>query len=278
MLRLSSIEDSTYAPYSRTNQELTGEVEPMLNVLGAKNLLPNNATSQIVNNVTYTVNSDGSVKVNGTASRDADLVLGYNIPVKNWFQKEGEYLLSFGDELQGEPGNEILSGYIAIFDNSKTPRLQLDKWCIRTNPVQSFTITKEMIESNTTWIQCLVRVWSGKIVSNRTVYPMIRPASIQDDTYVPYAMTNRELTLVNMPFKKVSQGTDLNNLKENGFYTLYCSTNAPFGGQYYNIWIQKFDDVDNYLSQVAIGMDDNKMAHRICNGGVWSAWKSVATS
>jgi hypothetical protein len=34
----------------------------------------------------------------------------------------------------------------------------------------------------------------GQTVSNLVFKPMLRPASIQDDTYVPYSMTNREMT------------------------------------------------------------------------------------
>ena len=39
-----------------------------------------------------------------------------------------------------------------------------------------------------------IRITSGATVNNQTFYPMIRLASITDDTYVPYAETNYQLT------------------------------------------------------------------------------------
>ena len=58
-------------------QTLTNETSDIVDVLGAKNLLPNNATSQTVNGVTFTVNSDGSVTASGTAASNVSFVISY---------------------------------------------------------------------------------------------------------------------------------------------------------------------------------------------------------
>ena len=141
-------------------------------VLGAKNLLPNNASTQTINGVTFTVNADGSVTANGTASADAELtILNYQI------LKAGiPYILS------GCPANGSGENY----------RLQYRCGSIYQNDMgasKSFTLSS--IEG-TTYVKCIVS--SGYTASNLTFYPMLRLASDSDDTYVPYAMTNKELT------------------------------------------------------------------------------------
>lgn len=59
MIRLSSVSDATFAPYSNICP-----ITPM----GHRNLLQVTAQSQTINGVTFTVNDDGSVVVNGTAT------------------------------------------------------------------------------------------------------------------------------------------------------------------------------------------------------------------
>lgn len=150
-------------------ETLTNQDNVMLNVLGAKNLLPNNATSQTVNNVTYTVNSDGSVKVNGTATNAAVLVLTSTLALN------GDYILS------GCPSGG-----------------GTDKYELQVLGSDSVAIARDYGESvnfntnDTVTVRLVIR--QGITVSNLIFKPMIRPASIEDDTYVPYAMTNRELT------------------------------------------------------------------------------------
>ena len=59
-------------------------------VASGKNLLNNTAKSKTENGVTFTVNADGSVTVNGTATDQAILVLNENVLEK------GQYLVSAG--------------------------------------------------------------------------------------------------------------------------------------------------------------------------------------
>lgn len=180
MLYLASIEDNTYEPYAKTNQELTADTEAltnqandMVNVLGAKNLIPNNATSQTINGVTFTVNSDGTVTVSGTATGDATLYLTDSIDLS----------LFNGMLLNGCPVPSSADAILRLVMN-KSP------W---TGISQNVSDAEIDGFASGTLGRLFIRVYSGRTV-NATFKPMIRLASIQDDTYVPYAKTNQQLT------------------------------------------------------------------------------------
>lgn len=190
MIRFANDSDATYQPYSKTNQELTRDTNalaPMLNELGAKNLAPitlesikaalatstytlDNNNQCTINGVTLTVtlDSDGNVakcNVNGTASADTYFRL--------WLTSA---LNSFGSD----PLNSILyptKGNYTISSGTDSEDVAF---------VYQPNISGE-------YSGCYIRIDNGKTV-NVDVYPMLRYASIADDTYVPYAKTNRELT------------------------------------------------------------------------------------
>lgn len=168
---LASDPSTDYAQYAKTNRELTEDtnaIEPMLNVLGAKNLLKNTASSATVNGVTFTVNSDGSVTVNGTATALSTINVATN------FVTTEKVIMSGCPKGGGE------SNY------------QLDT--VGITPQVADRGEGAIIASGQTITAIRIRIASGYTANNLVFYPMIRPASIEDDTYVPYAMTNRELT------------------------------------------------------------------------------------
>lgn len=168
MIRPAYITDNTYEPYARSNQELTGEVEPMLNVLGAKNLLPNNAATQTVNGITYTVLNDRSVRVNGTATANSYIYLFGNSAITKTFSFP---VICSGCPRDNQNGAMRISFAPGFIDSGKG-----------------------VIIPPGTSISPFIFVTNGTTVNNAVFKPMIRPASIKDNTYVPYAMTNRELT------------------------------------------------------------------------------------
>lgn len=182
MVRLASDPDDTYQPYAKTNQELTAENQNLAqnindvqnniyqyeDILGIKNLLPDNLSSQVVEDVTFTVNADGSITVNGTVTPEEgetahDIVLpictglslfASNITLKNSGSYTGsDYIFSQGDN--GQNG-----AYLTYVASTGTVNINVEV---------------------------------GTTVNNKTLYPMIRLKNT-DTTYVPYAMTNRELT------------------------------------------------------------------------------------
>ena len=67
MLRKANILDHTYEPYHKDVVDVLREGE----VIKGKNLLENPAKSATINNVTFTVNTDGSISTSGTANADA---------------------------------------------------------------------------------------------------------------------------------------------------------------------------------------------------------------
>lgn len=161
---------------SITPEQITS-IEPMLNILGAKNLLPNNATTQTVNGITFTVNADGSVTVS-TDSSGATVNTGFDLSsstLEDMGLKVGErYTLS------GCPSGGSNSTFMLNIPNFGT-----DIGSGVTSSVNSSNINQK----------CRIVITQGTIITTPISFkPMIRPASVADDTYVPYAMTNRALT------------------------------------------------------------------------------------
>ena len=151
--------------------DISDEISDMNNVLGAKNLLPSDNVTQTINNVTFTVNSDGTVKVIGTNSTSDNIY--FNVNTSKISIKKGHYILS-GCPTGGGSGKYVLTV-------AGTPGYDTGA---------GFELDYEEDVSKYIYIV----VYAGATVSNLTFKPMLRPASIKDDTYVPYAMTNRELT------------------------------------------------------------------------------------
>lgn len=149
------------------------EIADMNNVLGAKNLLPNNITNQTVNGVTFTVNDDGSITANGTATSHVSLVLAKTNLEANKYK------------LSGVPNGSADNTYFMLF-YSPSNNMWHDA-CYDTDADRLISNPYSDDELN-------IIIRSGQTVSNITFKPMIRPASITDDTYVPYSMTNREMT------------------------------------------------------------------------------------
>jgi hypothetical protein len=172
-----------------TNKELTNSKfdRAEQGILGAKNLLPLtlsgikalnssrtwNGNSCTHNGITFTVNVDYkgnviSITESGTATEFAFLRLA-NVSFFN-----GAYILNKG-----------ISDYKFIYIQNETTNILL----IKSSGNDAYI---NLIPSNDV-INCIVGVVKGQ-TGEETFYPMLRLASDPDDTYVPYAMTNREIT------------------------------------------------------------------------------------
>lgn len=186
MIRLASIQDDTYVPYVPTNKEL---MSCKLNgELGAKNLLPYPYyhTTKTENGLTITDNGDGTVAITGTATSETTFYLNRtNIGA---ILGKGTYVLS------GCPtdGNRE-SGYFLEISGRAT---SADSWTVFTTDIgegATFTITEAMLN----WgdIHVFIRVRSGKAISSAITFkPMIRRIEDTDNTWQPYAKTNKDLT------------------------------------------------------------------------------------
>ena len=129
-----------------------------------KNLLKNTAVSKTINNVTFTVNSDGSVTASQTtaASGNAIINIATNITLK-----PGTYILTGDDEIS-KPG---LLGRL---------RFYIGDTIYATNTAYTFDteVTISLVE---------IIVFKGiNINGSKTIYPMLRYADITDSTYEPY--------------------------------------------------------------------------------------------
>ena len=131
-----------------------------------KNLFPVNDSYSEPGGRTFVVNPDGSITANGTASSTV------NLDLNAITLKAGSYIIN------GCPDGTTTSYMIQVTNANMTAELAL----IRSdNPSYTLTISEE------TTIHLRFRIIGGVTISNATIYPMIRLASISDSTYEPYS-------------------------------------------------------------------------------------------
>ena len=134
-----------------------------------KNLLKNAAVSQTIRGMTFTVNKDGSVTANGTATATADISISTKSPILN-----GDYTLTCC------PAGGSADSYRAIariYDSEDNP---LTATLIDTG--EGLTVTG----FDDSYINVIIRISSGVTAENLTFRPMLRCAEIIDGTYEPY--------------------------------------------------------------------------------------------
>ena len=156
------------------------DVYSVMGQMGAKNLIPYPYvnTSQTINNVEFTVNGDGSISVDNAASAITQFRLyGWTTGVSPFLLRKGTYILS------GCPsGGGINSLRLYLHNQDSSITIPDD------GEGTQFTL------SDDTYVGIAIRVANGYDADGKTVYPMLRLASDTDDTYQPYAKTNKELT------------------------------------------------------------------------------------
>ena len=165
------------------NQGLTNSLADMNNVLGAKNLLnPIDYHGFTFAGVTSTINSDGTISLSGTATTTENPVItkNWSIDASNLFDDMvgQEVILSDGTDANPYIGLMLNDGNGAQFLHPTT-----------NNGEVKFTISQKP-----TTYSIYYHVVEGVDYTGVVLKPMIRLASIEDDTHVPYSMTNREMT------------------------------------------------------------------------------------
>lgn len=171
-----------------TNQvsDISDEIADMNNVLGAKNILINTANTLSSNGITFTVNKDKSITVDGTATADTTLVVSDWRKADNTKNRVPIGLYEFS--CKNMPEN---NGFQCIVDTANAT----GAYVRRIGYIAADQLTTINIDySDYVHFYVFLYVTSGTTVNNVTVYPMLRPASIEDGSYVPYSMTNREMT------------------------------------------------------------------------------------
>lgn len=246
-----------------------------------KNLLRNTAKSQTINGVTFKVNADGSVTVNGTATNYVDLYLNNTSEYggTELFLAPGDYICS-----KSGPVGEFYCGY------GKTV-------------LASANIADKKFTAPNGIAWCFLRISEGEQLTNHTFYPMIRLASETDDTYEPYyegLMESISKSQVVNNFTTTEEGfvADARSLKalnekryfpakylsncdvfavlsesfQNGQVSFYnCATgltNAPGNASWFPIIL---------VNGVAVAFVAGKMYTSSYNSGtgVWSSWATA---
>lgn len=179
MLTLKSLydADSTYQPYALPNTKITPELIELVDS-GTKNELNVTATSSGI----CTVNSDGSITVNGTVG-NADI----QFVVRQFTAAEGVKLR--GKILSGCPSGGGSSTYGLYLQQNQSP------WASYGNVTGDYGSTiSDSIGTTGSYLLLVLR--KNQTISNVTFYPMICSKAAWDvsQKYVPYAMNNAELT------------------------------------------------------------------------------------
>jgi hypothetical protein len=185
--------------------QVKAQINSMVNMLGAKNLLPlTKRTGGTQSGVTFTVNDNGSITVNGTATS----AIGQNEGINKIFYgviPKGEYLISCKKDK-----TTFVKAYYALNGSSTAISVEQDS-------VLSL--------DNDSTLDMWIYVANTAVLDNVTFYPMLRLASITDGTYEPYAMTNQELT------EKLTSDTNLGTAIDLSTYTAYSNMfTAPSDG------------------------------------------------
>ena len=202
-------QDNTIAELSEENDNQQLEIDYAINT-GAKNLLKITASSQTIKGVTFTVNDDQTVTVNGTNDGTGASIFVIVPNAQAITIPDGNYILS-GCPTGG--GGDVAS---APFD------LRWYMYSPGKSAYDSGNGASVEKSGNGAGSNIAIVVKSGQTADNLVFRPMLRRAEITDSTYEPYAPTNRELYEISQTKASLSDiyglkptipnGTDLNNL------------------------------------------------------------------
>lgn len=178
------------------------------NVLGAKNLLsfPYAMESQEINGIVWTVYSDGTINARGTASANSSFVLHSREQneINDFVLPNGTYILSDG-------GLRNVNTEMQIGITKNGSYLELAR--TRDGDAQ-FTANGDDYSNNSINLHIICLVRSGQSNVNVTFKPMIRLATINDNTYEPYAETNRQLTVTKLDISEIASVENSNTASQ----------------------------------------------------------------
>ena len=161
-----STQDGTPTPDAPV--DIVSVENPVVAVYG-KNLINNKLSTSSNGGITYTTNPDGSVTINGTATNESYYKFDFQnqIPIKNV-----DLILS----IKGGVGKtSVTVGYFDKDGNVTNSIAYTD------NNEKLFAYPDEAEQTRT-----FLTVPTGTVCENVVVYPMIRLASVGDNTYEPY--------------------------------------------------------------------------------------------
>ena len=159
-----SIAISDSAEVKLENLRVLGKSEQDINMSISKNLCKIIIADQTVQNgITFTVNDDKSITLNGTCTADSYVNIGTAL-----LEAGIEYAIN---------GCPITDGNVIAFYANYAPS---------SGNVWNRGYESKFILAETVSCRCTMQILKGAVLTNITVYPMIRLASNLNSTYEPY--------------------------------------------------------------------------------------------
>ena len=183
-----------YGTIATNYEEYKGASYPIS--LGVENYLPNNATTQTINGITYTINEDKSIKINGTARGRADIYLyGSNTDTGSYtYIPKGTYTIDTSNLLDGKMFLKFIEKTAGVVYQTK----------------QNNGLLTLLSQQDCYFYGIMLAVESGKTINNLTFYPQIEKGT-KLNSYTPYGTTPIELC-------KIGTYQDRIYSKDNKFY------------------------------------------------------------
>lgn len=251
---------------------------------GVVNQFETTIHSQRYNKVVYTVNDDGTIALEIIQRPDTNTGLS----------------IGFIDVKAGETYK--LTGGLSANERLELKNMDYSAW---TNNTVNKAVSSPIVDTNVDTFMpnadATLRVYlridaNGNTGNVGTIKPMIRFASFLDDTFIPYAKTNRLLTVetdelfANAAMLKgmtaISSQTDLNDVTTIGNYykssTSIYVTNAPTGidsetSAIFRLNVENgSDSTDKYIQTII--KNDGTTYKRGYDGTNWSSWVEFASS
>lgn len=175
----SSFEPLIFIADKGTSDRIAAGIAENEHQNGCVNLLPNTRTTQVISGVTITVNDDGSMDLDGTASERIDDYTTVSL-------KAGTYRLS--GIIPNSTPDVAHRVYIGIYKSGLQVQL---------NSHERYTSKVFTLDNDEDDLTFRLVIYSGTVLNHLKVYPMVTVASYpyaDYNHYVPYAMTNKELT------------------------------------------------------------------------------------
>ena len=173
--------------------------------MGAKNLIPYPyyEDTEEDRGITWTNNADGTITITGTATADSAYNLSQRTNTGKLYLPNGKYKLS-GCPSGGSGSTYYLEALCT--KNSSANSLGIDN-----GAGVDITVNGDDYGVDGAYIMVRGIVKNGYAVTNPIIFkPMLRLASDTDDTYQPYAKTNKQLTDEVAP--RTATGTTLEGL------------------------------------------------------------------
>ena len=240
--------DDAYNEYHKTVTDVITDVYGVMGENGAVNFLINKATSTGI----FTVNANKSVTVE-TLGEGSTTILELTDNITN-IDTTKNYRLS------GCPSGGSASTYKLDFGNAS----YIDYG------------DGVVVPGSVLYNQKIRMVIYASAPVNKTFYPMLAPVEYKGG-YVPYAMTNKELTdelakKINIKPVVLDSTKDLNNILTTGFYTITTTpTHAPSDNPVYcNMIVISENNDDDNLRQMLYKNSAIYIRNRANNS--WSNW------